>query len=536
VSVTDLGDLPDGTVLDADLCIVGAGAAGITIARALEGRGLDIVLLESGTFETEEPTQALYQGAVVGEPLRSGWNDLTLDQVRLRYFGGTTNHWAGFCRPLERIDFERRPQLAVSGWPIDLDVLAPWYEQAVSVIRLASPRFDLDWWTEEHEIPPPLLDGDDVSTSLFQIHYPFSFGAAYRREMEEATDVQLILRANATQVVVAPESDRVEAIDVAGLDGRTAQVRARAFVVALGGIETPRLLLASNEVRERGLGNEHDLVGRHFTEHLQTMAAFAVLDMAPDALQLYTGQDVEAPHPDDPDNRMAVKGALTLPYDVVAGQELLGFEAQLLTTPPAPGSPEYANGITIDEVRALSAGVSGTADQTVAYMQVTAEQQLDPESRVLLGSERDALGMPKVDLDWRHSTLDRQSIVTGLQHVATALGRRGLGRVQLALGAIQPNEERDPGSSVLGAYAVDASSIDLESFPIGIGYHHMCTARMADAPGEGVVDRDCRVHELGNLYLAGSSVFATGGTATPTFTITALALRLADHLRTTVLA
>lgn len=532
MTVRDLRE--GGGTLRADLCILGAGAAGITIARELAGSTLDVVLVESGGFELDIPTQNLYAGTVVGEPLLTHGNELGLDDIRLRYFGGTTNHWAGYCRPLDEVDFAIRPYLPVSGWPFGIDELAPWYERAADVIQLVSARFDLPWWQAEHGVGEPVVDDDTVRTRLFQVHYPFSFGAAYRTELEQAPNVQVVTWANATELLVEPESDRVSAIAIRTLDGVEGRVEATAFVVALGGIETPRLLLASDQVRTQGLGNGHDLVGRHFTEHLQALAGVTVFGRPADDLALYNGVAVTGTG--DPPRTVTLKGVLTLPDSVVVAEELLGFEAQMLVTPPAPGSPEYANGLGVDALLGLVAAVDDPPGTSTAFVQVLGEQQLDPESRVLLGRDRDPLGMPRVELDWRHSELDRRSIVTGLQLLGRTLGRTGVGRLQVVLGGASSDQVPADGASALGVYGVSVDDIDLDTFPIGVGYHHMCTTRMATDPTRGVVDADCRVHDLGNLYVAGSAAFATGGVSTPTLTITALALRLAEHLRRNVLA
>lgn len=533
MSFLDLRELEDGTTLRADVCIVGAGAAGITVARELIGSGLDVILVESGGFERDEPTQDLYAGEVLGEPMRNFAVEYGLEDLRLRFFGGTTNHWAGYCRQLDEIDFEARPYLPVSGWPITREDLAPWYDRAAETIQLPSTRFDLPWWQEEHGVAGALHDDDQLATSLFQIRFPFPFGSVYRDQLDAAADVRVLLWANATELVAAAESDRVESVRVEALDGPAATIEAATFVVALGGIENPRLLLASNAVRPRGLGNEHDQVGRHFTEHLQAYAGIVLFNRSLEELRLYNGYELDTVGADGSPRPIILKGVLRTPRAVLLDQELLGMEAQLLLAEPVPGSPAYANGARTDDVLPLLQAVDTPPGSTAAFAQILAEQQLDPESRVTLSPEVDPFGRPRAALTWRHSELDRRSIVQGLRHLGRTLGATGTGRLQLVLGGVSSNIP-DEASTALGVYAISPDELDPDDFPVSIGFHHMCTTRMADDPSRGVVDADCKVHELGNLYLAGSSVFATGGTATPTLTLTALAVRLADHLRTTL--
>lgn len=532
--LTDGRQVDRGARLEADVCIVGAGAAGITLARELRASGLRVLLLESGGFEPDEPTQALAGGEVVGEPLTHYWDDEEVVETRLRYFGGTTNHWAGFCRPLEPVDFVARPAVGQPGWPITYESMQPWYERAAELCALHTAEFDVGWWVRERGGTEPLLDDDVVTTSVFQVNYPYSFGTEHRDELVTAPDVELCLWANVVDLPLTPGTDAVDHLEVATLDGNRFEARARAYVLATGGIENARILLAADRDRPDGLGNEHDLVGRYFAEHLQVLAGFAVLERPVDALGFYTGVVAPAPTPRDPEHTITARAVLTLTSEAVEANDLLGLEAQLLVTPLELGGPGYEGGIDARTVERLAAQVDGPAPPwSIAYLQVVAEQQANPESRIRLSpTRRDALGLPVAEVEWRHTELDRRSIVRGLELIGERLGAAGLGRLQLAPGAVVENPDADPGANPLSLYRVAASGPDLDSFPLGIGYHHLCTTRMSNDPTQGVVDPDGRVHSVDNLWIAGSSTFATGGTATPTFTIVALAARLADHLRT----
>lgn len=529
----DARELDDGDVLRSQVCIIGGGAAGITIARELAGTSIDVILLESGGMEADPSTQALYEGDLVGAPFYGAGNEIQLDECRLRYLGGTTNHWTGFCRPLEPFDFEPRPYVARSGWPLTRDDLDPYYERAVEVIRLASPRFDLAWWQDEHGLGEALLDTELVTTSMFQVHIPYSYAVAHRATLEDASNVRVVLWANATRLAMDDNSDRLRAVDVKTLSGLSLSIEAAEFVVAMGGIETPRLLLASNDVRTAGVGNGRDQVGRHFAEHLRAQVGHVVLRRAADELGLYNPTDIPAPTPENPDNTISAQGALTLTGQALAEHELLGLEVQFsYVREPEPSGPIHADGLAMDEVSPLFDAVGGEAPGSLAYVQVLGEQEPNPESRVRLGTERDALGMPKIELDWRHTELDRTSIVRGLHILGRELGRTGEGRLLSLPGGIRYMEDPEPEDFPF--LEASAESVDPEGFDLGVGFHHLCATRMTDDPAVGVVDRDCRVHDVANLSIASSSVFATAATATPTFTITALALRLADRLKATL--
>jgi choline dehydrogenase-like flavoprotein len=185
------------------------------------------------------------------------------------------------------------------------------------------------------------------------------------------------------------------------------------------------------------------------------------------------------------------------------------------------------------DVVALSEKLTGTAWPTVAYIRVLGEQSPNPRSRVSLGRATDPLGMPRVELDWRPTEQDRSSMRRALEVVADELGRVGAGRLQVAVGGVSLTPGTDP--SQFESYRVVPDDFDSLDFPLSVGFHHMGTARMHTDPKKGVVDDQCRVHSMSNLFIGGSAVFPTSGTSTPTFTIVALALRMADHLRREVL-
>jgi choline dehydrogenase-like flavoprotein len=326
----------------------------------------------------------------------------------------------------------------------------------------------------------------------------------------------------------------VAELQVATLSGGRFAVRAPVFVLACGGLENARLLLAARQSINVGLGNQHDNVGRYFMEHPHLAAARVLVD-DPQRLRFY--------NPDIPAAYRAghkIAGCLQLHREVQAAAELLNCDCNFLVD--NVGTSGYAAlrriwnaaergavpdhlwadlGVAIADLDDTAAGLLGRfgvreyrPDHSRFFMWSTAEQSPDPASRVVLGDERDALGVPRLKLDWRLNELDRRSLRAVQQKVAEELGRTGIGRLKVA-------EWLDGQPAV---------------WELMGGSHHMGTTRMSDAPERGVVDRDCRVHGTANLYIAGSSVFPTGGSANPTLTIVALALRLAEHLETETIA
>ncbi|MDQ2940745.1 MAG: GMC family oxidoreductase [Chloroflexota bacterium] len=561
----DANQVAQGDSVETDLCIIGAGAAGITIARALGSEPIRITLLESGGLDFEIETQAFNAGESVGLPY------FPLDAARLRYFGGTTNHWGGTCRPLDDLDFTRRDGVPNTGWPIGRSDLEPYRESAAHICGLALDEWDVTAWLDKspHEALP---FEKRVVTRVAQIVEPSlrSFGRTYREVVKSLPSVTTYLNANVVDIVLDDSGTRAERVQVATLEGKRFSVTARCFVLAAGGIENPRLLLASRSQRPAGTGNGHDLVGRFFLEHprfdggvIRPLAesfhggfyqphlvgesrilGYLGLDRA--LLEQEGLVDVQVRlTPEQPAFYERVKDSEDVDAlrrlvnrirkgsakgDLADDLESLADDLTSWRRFMAPGTPlpaprpellEYIANARPDEVEELLPEFFGDV-AVFAYGKTTNGIPADamqlstridpvpnPDSRVTLSNERDALGMPRVQLDWRLSALDRSSVARTLEIVGMELGSAGLGRLKLLF---------DPKG--------DGWPDDLDG-----GYHHCGTTRMSDDPTKGVVNRDCRLHDLPNLWIAGSSVFVTAGSGTPTMTVVALALRLADHLK-----
>jgi choline dehydrogenase-like flavoprotein len=520
----DARELDDGHVVECDLGIVGAGAAGITLARAFAGGRLKVGLLESGGLEFEERVQALDQGTNVGLPY------FPLDACRLRYFGGSTNHWAGRCRPLDEIDFEARPWVRLSGWPLSRADLDPYYREAQKICQLGAFDYAPERWLDAGQKVLP-LDPAKVVSRIWQYSPPTRFGEAYRKDLEAAANLEVVLHANLVEIEANEAGAEVTALHARTLDGKRQTLRARAYVLACGGLETPRLLLAASGQVNVGLGNQRDLVGRYFMEHPHCNAARALVT-DPALLSFYSfGQG--GGHAQG----IPVVGCLNQSPERQRARQLLNFDslftldnvgdsgfAALRRIWSAAGHGEWPDHLGADLWKALididdtAAGVMGRLGlreyhpSTVSFrMWCSAEAAPNPDSRVRLGDERDALGMPRIVLDWQLSAQDKRSLLAGHQAVAEELGRTGLGRLQIAEWLTADDDSWSP--TVEG------------------GHHHMGTTRMSQDPSQGVVDPTSKVHGIANLYIAGSSVFPTSGSANPTLTIVALSLRLAEHLK-----
>lgn len=510
----------DPGALECQLCIAGAGAAGLSIALQLLGRApRSVVVLEAGGLGLSARSQEIYAGRIVGLPYES------LDAARLRYFGGTTNHWAGWCRPLDPSDLAERPWVPRSGWPIGPEDLAPYRARAHDILDLGPVDYDASPLQAE---PAALFDLDPsvLVHKLWRLSPPTRFREKYAATFARADAVTVVLNASLVDIRLVDGGTRVQAFRALGPEGKRLTVTARCFVLALGGLETPRLLLNANGQTPNGVGNDHGLVGRCFMEHAHTVSARVVVPRTIGTGALYTvyrpqAQVVPAVCPSEEAQRRngilnhSARFRLRSFRETAAGYRGLAGAAESLGEFDLEEAWQNVGELIADidgAAHGLYNKLVGRSEFPPQQVEVLSqcEQAPDPDSRVVLLRERDRLGLHRIALDWRLGELEKRTVRVAGELLGRELRRIGVGGVQLA-------NWLDAGSGAWGA-------------TLAGGNHHMGTTRMADDPRSGVVDRDCRVHGTANLYVAGSSVFPTSGFANPTLTIVELALRLADTL------
>ena len=511
----DARGIPQDQEIETDLCIVGAGAAGITLARELSGSALRVVLLESGGHALEKATQTLNAGLNVGLPY------YPLESSRLRFLGGTTNHWAGESRPLDPLDFEARDWMPNSGWPFERETLDPYYERAQSVCGLGPFDYRRDRWTTA-STPPATFPEDQVVTTIFQRNHPLRFGPTYASELEQQRNLRTYLYANAIDLEANEAGRRVDRIGVACLSGNRFRVRARSFVLALGTIETTRLLLQSGIARAGGFGRSQPWIGRYFMEHpyVEIGELFPASPQIGAQLIRRATQTI---------NGTGIVRALTFPESRLRAEKLPNFQVffEAMETPASaalrnldgwrrgPLPAHFERNLvqligTFDDAPPQPVAAVGERMAGVSRIRVniTFEPRPDPASRVRLGSRRDALGQPQVQLEWRVDPTQKRDLRRIAASMGAAFARAGIGRMKLTLDADDSGWRQPPRGS----------------------WHQLGCTRMSTDPTRGVVDPDCRVHGFANLHLASGSVFPTVGYANPTLSIVALAIRLADHL------
>lgn len=522
--------------IHADVCIAGAGPAGLTLAARLAGRGRKVLLLEAGGEHQTSESQAFYAGRVADPSVH--W---PLDTYRVRALGGTGRIWGGRAIPYDPIDFVRRPWVAHSGWPIGYDDLAPYYPAALAAAE--GGAFD---YTPSGPIVPG-LDGEWLHTTIERFSRPTDFWTRYGPALK-ASDVQVFSEAAVTGIALNEQGAHVDHL-VVRCGEKQARVRAGSYVLAMGGLETTRLLMASNDVLRDGIGNGGGWLGRGYMCHLA--ATFGEVQLHGDprsigfdyerddegiylrrriALTEHAQRELEVMNftarlhifdANDPAHRNAVLSLIFLAAFAVKYEYSRGMREADRSWPVMM---RHIGNIARDPIRLFNFARTWGVQRYLASRRIPsialysrhgryplefhAEQAPNPESRLRLTEDRDAYGMPRLEVDWRVTPLDFATVRKSYELMAREMERTGTGRLTYDDAALEAAVLR------AGAY----------------GGHHSGTARMSASPADGVVDADCRVHGLDNLYVASSAVLPTSSQANPTLTILALALRLADHL------
>jgi choline dehydrogenase-like flavoprotein len=541
--------------LEGDVAIVGAGPAGIVLALELAAAGLDVIVLEAGGDRFARAAQEMYRAEAVS-PETHG----PVDMFRRRVLGGSTSVWGGRCIPFDPIDFETRPWMRHARWPIAHDDVARFYPQALTYAEAGAPEFTAG--EALPHAPAPMVSGvasrDVVLDRIERFSHPTDFGRWYRQRLTDDPRIRVLLHAPVTELTTTPEGNSATGVRVALPDGASLEIAAPRVIVAAGGLETPRILLSSTRARACGLGNEHDLVGRFYQCHLEgeigEIAFFApardvridyetsrdgvycrrYLWLSPEAQrrEQLAGLVLRPAHPNivDPGHRHPVLSAMYLvknwivpeyarkmtSLEAVAraahGGSATSFHAAHLRN-LLLGSPRLA-AFSADWVRRrilarrkLPSVVLGHP-RNLYPIDVNAEQEPDPASRVTLGAEHDALGLRRLRIDWRTTADDHERLARGMRTIARAL---------------EPS----------GTVRLDVSGIDLDAVTarrVPVGGHHIGTARMADDAASGVCDANGELFGTRGVYVAGAAAFATSGFANPTLTLIALSLRLAGHI------
>jgi choline dehydrogenase-like flavoprotein len=531
VAVIDARKLESATAIDTDICIVGGGAAGITLALELAASQRDICLVESGGYVADERTQSLYELESSGYPQREHHMN------RARYLGGSCNLWAGRSMLLGELDMQARPWVPDSGWPIRHDEIAAFHARAAEILDLPGLA-DSDLLRYRRMISPDeqrlFADEPFVPATAVWARRPKRFGADIRQALHRARNLRLLLNASVTAIKLNSAGSAVASLTATTLQQQRFPIRARHYVLACGGLENARLLLLSTDRSARGVGNDHDQVGRYFMDHPRavfgkvhvpastSLRALRGRPLPDGKLQIGIGLSAAAQQRERLLNHYVTFESQTSGYAEARYQALIQTAKVLLRRGHAGSRwdlrrmqlrdlPEMVYLLSPREllphwlyrllVAARAAVPQRSRPQTyiVVYF---CEQPPDASSRVTLSDATDLLGNRRIKLNWHIADSVSDSVVRFQQLLGRQLAATGVGVLEPGAGAIN---------------YTDAS-------------HHMGTTRMSADPSRGVVDGNCKVHGVGNLFIAGSSVFPAAGYANPTLTIVALALRLAAHI------
>ena len=456
-------------VLEADVAIAGAGPAGITLALELAERGHQILLIEAGGENSPGELSSAYDNSISGRAY-------PLTGSRLRWLGGTSNHWGGWVRPLDAVDFEEQPGQEMPGWPFGHDRLTAGFERAATWCEIGSSQYDPSRIDALQQAKLLDLRETGFEHRIFRFSPPTRFGSRYRDALSQAGNIDC--RVNLNLVELNQSSDAIRTARAVTASGANCEIRARLFVLAMGGVENARFLLNQSSVP----GNQSGLVGRCFMDHFGFTPGLLLADAG---MQYERGQI--------PDSDLMVTMA------PARGQ-------------PGPNSCLLLSATAPDDVLPPGYWSNPHAGRTPGghyRISMINAPRPHPQSRVTLSDERDSLGLRQTHLHWHLPPTEFEPSIALFERWMTAISSAGLGRVRWT-------RRQAPE---LGEH-------------VGVGYHHMGTTRLSASPDDGVADPNARVWDRDNLYLAGSSLFPSVGFANPTLTIVALAVRLAEHLDT----
>ncbi len=454
--------------------VIGSGPAGVTIARKLSAANIPVAIFEAGAGDYTEESQDFYKGATIGDPY------FDLDVTRLRYFGGSSNHWAGWCRVMDAIDFEPKAWVPDTGWPIGRGDIEPYLDEVHDILDLVPFR------------PDEPLSRDIRWVQLIKspaVRFAEKFGEA----IEADRNIALVLDTYVTELQGDGARVTGARIHSAGRDQGVAT--ADYYIPCTGGLENSRLLLWSNERSNGAVVPHAEALGRYWMEHPQHEGGNAIMSN-PDQFETDAVSEAFFSPSAEAMQRLEIMNFgirfITMPYH---GAKWLTAELACL----APETAEW-----------MAAGI-GANLRCAAQLVMGWEQAPRADNRIALSaSARDHLDIPRIELHWRKSELEHRTLLEGLRLFGKTLAEKDIGRVRIDDWVLNG----DP-------YPTDQELA---------GHHHMGGTRMGVDRTRSVVDGDQKVHGMANLYVGGSSVFATSGQCNPTTTITALSARLGAHL------
>jgi choline dehydrogenase-like flavoprotein len=547
--------LPSGATLQADVAIVGAGPAGITLALELAGAGHHVLLIESGGDSYDSGVQRL------GETVGQDSTHVPMSLATRRQIGGASNLWAGRCVPFDPVDFDQRAIVADAHWPVSYDEVETYFARACERCMCGEPTFDAQRIPSlaGHTLIPGWPEGDVRSTSLERWSLPTNFGRAYRDSLTASRLVTLISNLTCTEIVCAADGFGVEHLAARTLAGKEVRVRAQRYVLACGGVESTRLLFASNRHHRDGIGNHSGHLGRWYMTHLGASIAQVHFTTPPERTIYGFERDpdgiyvrrrftfspeyliehdlpnvamwLENPEISDPSHGNAVLSFVYLALASPFGRYFIaeGIRRRKIDTSNPVSNRRHLWNVARNLPRAAwfaltfgygrfvrrgykVPGVFVPSASNAYRLYYHGEHLPHHGSHIAPTSESDALGMPRIRTRLCFEDDDIEGAIRAHEHFDCYLRRHGLGYLEYLY--------EDP------AAGFREQLLD--------GYHQAGTTRMSARPEDGVLDPQLAVHGFDDLFVASSSAFVTSSQANSTFMIVVFALRLADHLRGTL--
>lgn len=522
-------------LMEADVCIIGSGPAGLSMATEFANSDLNVVILESGGLTREKEIDQLYEIESTGDP-----RHIPQDNIRCRIFGGTSHIWTGRCAPYDTIDFEHRDWIPHSGWPFNNEELTPFMVRAGKNLGLGPHCYDKDLWAKL-DTPPPKKP---LNTKLLRpFFWQFSASPSNAKisvdfgrdiNLSKADNITVLLHANVTKINVNTDENQFESVNISTLEHKTGVIKGKQLVLACGGIENARLLLASNDKVPKGLGNHSDMVGRFLSDHI----LFVLGEFDPKNSRSVKDRFGHY-WLDNNGKRHVYLHGLALSPEIQKNEGLLNCHAFIEEHNIPTNNPWQAisdltstlklrNSIsdiikhTCNIILHLPEVINGLYRRKIKHrpqltkaktvqIQCILEQLPDINSRIRLSqTTKDALGMPISEIHWKMSDLERKTAIRMRELICQEFLRLGL-----PVPTLLPHLDKKENWKNYGSE---------KSHPMG-------TTRLSIDPSQGVVDSNLQVHGIKGLFIVGSSVFPTGGAANPTLLLVALAIRLADHIK-----
>lgn len=526
--IVDANDFDRPSHFDADICILGGGVAGIVLANELLTENKSIILLESGDDGFDGETQFLYEA----ESTPKYFPDPTWS--RLRMLGGASNHWENSIERFDPIDFQRRNWIEHSGWPITYDEVAKYYPEAEAYCRVAKEGCDFSLWREKLTREGMFSDSSMFESVIAKSPAsPTLFFEEYGKALVDNKSIRVIKNANVVDVDYQTEQQNVQAAVFQTFSGVQHRVKAKAFVMCMGGIENARMLLHFNERYDNKLGNQYDNVGRYFMEH-PTVRAAHFLPLDENGIDKIHREGIVV------DNELTLRGRASLSEHAQSEHQTFNMrmyfnkKSKIVLSDGVSSSHVVRNSLKESEIpdefgshllniikdidHIAESFLQKEFDRTLFdsvhefggyQLLAMIEQTPHRDNRIKLGTTTDAIGLKKIKIDFHVTEQDKQRTWKTLELLSKDTAIQKLGRIKL----LKERESRIWGSQ------------------LGYGQHHMGTTRMSDRAEEGVVDASSKVFGTNNLYVAGSSVFPTGGHVPPTLTIVAMAIKLANEIK-----